>query len=256
MENKETLEGLRAEIDKIDLQLFALLQERLKIVGRVGALKKSQVGGKYIIRPGREALKVKKAFKQARDAGLDKKISQAVACIWREIISLSINFEEEANIVFNSAGSKETLWMLREYFGTYSTLIEKTSDQELLNSLREKKANIAAFNIERKPTSEPWWIELSKQTELSVFASVPLFPVNVKGADKLTLLVSNVTPEPCGEDKFIYVISKSIPADEKDTFEIISEYKGNYLVTSDEFYNNYQSKLSAKYLGCIAVFEF
>ncbi len=245
------LEELREQIDAIDERIFDLLQQRLKFVGQVGQLKKSSAAKQYIIRPGREALKVKKAFQQAKEAGFNDKISLAIASIWREIISLSINHEEEARIAFNK-NNKETLWLLREYFGPYSEQLQSVSDEESIKALQSGRANIAAFETPKVPTEDPWWLTLSKQTELNVFAAAPLFSAHGNS----TLLVSRVTPEPSGEDKFIYVVTGKLPSDAADTFEVISEYKGNLLVTSDEFYNNYQSDLKARYLGCFATFEF
>lgn len=247
------LEELRKHIDEIDEKLFDLLQQRLKLVEQVGHYKKKNHGGKYIIRAGREALKVRKAYDKSREAGYDDKISKAFANLWRELISLSINFEEEAKISFN-ANNKETLWILREYLGCYSTKLPAKDDSEVLENLKSGKANIAAFDIEAKPSAEPWWLQLSNQTELAVFAAAPIFSCNTDSTS-IRYLVSNVTPEPSGEDKFIYVATK-IPADEKESFEVLAEYKGTYLVQSDEFYNNYATKLQAKYLGCVAVLGF
>jgi chorismate mutase/prephenate dehydratase len=249
------LEELRQAIDQIDDKIFALLQQRLEIVGKVGKLKKTTASKQYIIRPGREALKVKKAFQQAKEAGFDDKISKAIASIWREMISLSINFEDPAKIALNTA-NKDVLWLVREYFGPYSDVVENKGDAEIIESLKSKKANIAAFAVEAKPASEPWWLALSKHSEFNIFASLPLFPLNSQLSTLTTLLVSNVTPEPCGEDKFIYVLSKPLSNGEKDNFEVLSEYKGSQLVASDEFYDNYHDKLGARYLGCIATFEF
>jgi len=249
------LEDLRKHIDEIDERLFSLLQERLKLVEQVGRFKKNTAAGKYIIRPGREALKVKKAYQVAREAGYNEKISKAFASIWRELISLSINFEEEAKIAF-SEKSPEMLYLLREYFGSYSEKLPYKNDDDALSALNNRAANIAAFAVQSKPTVEPWWLKLAGQTEFSIFAEVPLFPLTQPSTlNSHHFLISNVTPEPTGEDKFVYAASK-IPADELESFKIISEFKGNYLLLSDEFYNNYQSKLNAKYLGCFATFSF
>ncbi len=247
-----TLEELRERIDDIDQRLFELLQERLKVVGDVGKLKKSNGSGKYIIRAGREAVKVNKAFRQAIEAGYDKKTATAFASLWREIISLSINYEEVAKIAYNST-DPENVWKLREYIGPYTEKQAYNSDAEVFASLESGKANIASFTVQKKYDDEPWWLKISKNSELSVFASAPVFKSPSK---TLTLVVSKVAAEPSGEDKFLYVVSDKIPADEVDSFEVISQYKNYSLVSIDEFYNNYQSKLKAKYIGCYAVFEF
>ncbi len=250
------LEELRKNIDDIDDRLFDLLQQRLKIVDQVGRFKRTNASSQYIIRPGREALKVKKAHQQAVEAGLDETISKAIASIWREIISLSINFEDPAKIAYNSGKSKDTYWLLREYFGAYSEMVPYKLDKEVIKSLLTKTNNIAAFVVENNAGFSPWWLELTKHPNLSVFAAASIFAPRHGEDEPLTLLVSNVTPEPTGEDKFVYVITKPLPDEEKDNFEVISHYKENFLITSDEFYNNYQDKLGAKYIGCFAKFDF
>jgi hypothetical protein len=199
---------------------------------------------------------VKKAYQQSVEAGFDEKISKAIASIWREIISLSINFEEPAKVGYNHTKSKNTYWMMREYLGPYTETVQFKLDKEMIKSLEAKNINIAAFLVEANEGFEPWWLELTKHSSLSIFASAPIFPTKRYESRFPILLVSNVTPEPTGTDKFVYVISKPLPDDMKDNFEIISEHKNHSLVISDEFYDNYQDKLGAKYLGCFATFEF
>ena len=250
------LEDFRKQIDDIDSQLFSLLRDRLKIVEQVGELKKSTASEQYIIRPGREALKVKQAFQMAKQAGLDDKISQALASLWRDIISLSIQLESPAKIGYNHTKSKNTYWVVREYFGPYSETAQFKLDKEIIKSITTKKINVGAFIVEPNEGFEPWWVELTKHSNLSVFASAPIFSSKRYESKYPILLVSNVTPEPTGEDKFVYVISKPLPDDEKDNFEVISQHKNYSLVISDEFYSNYTDKLGAKYIGCFATFDF
>lgn len=251
MENKDTLNNLRNSIDEIDRKIFDLLQERLKIVSKVGEFKKSSDGGRYIIRPGREALKVMKAYQMSLEAGYNKKISKAIAHIWREMISLSINLEEPAIISLDKNNS-DLYFLVREYMGSYSTVNFTNSEDDALNELLNKKANIAAFEVFKDNTQKPWWVSILEHTNLTVFAKVPLFDEPEFGHK---LLVSNVAPEPYGNDIYLYVLNKKLPDDEKDSFNIIATYKNYSLAIAEEFYNKYQSKLEAKYIGCYAVLK-
>jgi chorismate mutase len=253
MQNKETLEDLRKKIDDLDEQLFLLLKSRLEIVEKVGHLKKSNNSEKYIIRAGREAQKVQKIFELAKNSGFNNKISTAFACIWREIISLSINHEEPALIAYNPSSDPTILWKLREYMGCYSDKLICKSDINCIEALTQKKANIAAFNLQKNYSSNPWWLELVNYPEFSVFTNIPLYTSGLNNEN--VFLVSAVSPEPIGKDRFLYVTSSEIPFNEVDNFETISEYKNYKLVICEEFYNNYQSKLKANYIGCYSIIE-
>ncbi len=240
------LEELRTQIDEIDERLFALLQQRLQVVGRVGEHKRSLGDNRYIIRAGREALKVQKAFQMAKEAGINEDTARAMAYLWRSIISLSINHEEK--LVLGCAGGAAGN-NLREFFGAYSNVRHLGSEDDVLKALTSNKVNVAGFSLDATPKKEPWWLGLSRQNDLNVFASAPLF---ADGAEA-TFLVSRVTPEPCGEDKFLYVISGKLPEEDEDNFTIISSFGEHHLAVSEEFYNDYQAKLKARYLGCYAV---
>jgi len=246
------LEELRSQIDEIDDGLFTLLQERLAVVGQVGEFKKASASEKYIIRSGREALKVKAIYNKAVSAGMDKKTALAMVSLWRLLIALSINHESAIKLAFAKTND-DMPWLLREYFGVFSGKTPTANDSQTLDMLTSGEANIGAFAIHGKPKAEPWWLAVSRQTELNIFASPELF--SVSGATPATLLVSKVTPEPSGEDKFFFVVSGRLPADCTDSFDVVSEYEGYLLVSSDEFYNDYSSKLNAKYIGCSAIFS-
>jgi chorismate mutase len=249
MENKDTLNYLRNNIDEIDRKIFDLIQERLKFVSKVGELKKSSDSQKYIIRPGREALKVMKAYQMSVEAGYNSKISKAIANIWREMISLSINLEEPA-IISLDKNNKDLYYLVREYMGSYSEVKHLNSEDEALTSLIDGKSNIAAVEVFKENNQLPWWVSIANHSQLCVFAKLPLFD-EPKFGNKM--LISNLVAEPCGNDIYLYVLSKKLPDDEKDSFNIISTYKNYSLATTDEFYNKYQSKLDAKYIGCYAV---
>jgi chorismate mutase len=61
-ELQKTLNLFRQDIDQIDHQIIALLEERMEIISQVGELKKSNKE-KFFIRSSREADMIKKPFK-------------------------------------------------------------------------------------------------------------------------------------------------------------------------------------------------
>jgi isochorismate pyruvate lyase len=83
------MDELRAEIDRIDLELVALLAERAAFIDRAVELKR--VGGL----PARAAARIDQVIANARDAatarGLDPEL---VTALWRQLVEWSVVCEE------------------------------------------------------------------------------------------------------------------------------------------------------------------
>lgn len=251
MENKTSLEELRKAIDDIDSHIFSLLEERAKIVDMVGAHKSLVNPDSSIIRPGREAVMVREVFKKAVSKGYNEKIALAFAVLWRNIISLSINLEEHTDIsVFPSDAGIASL--ARDYFGIFSNVSHKDSSEDAVNSILSGDSNIGVFGIEEKAGDVPWWkIVADNNDKISVFAGLPFFE---KDKPLSALVVARVKSEPTGKDKFVYVIEGDIPEDQSDNFEVIASHGISKLCLIDEFYNEYNTKLKGRYIGCFAIF--
>jgi chorismate mutase len=74
-------EAVRAEIERVDEAIVFLIDERLRLARRVGALKRS--AGLRVLDPSREAAVVRRAGTLARDRGLDDEAIREV--FWRLI---------------------------------------------------------------------------------------------------------------------------------------------------------------------------
>lgn len=241
-----SLEDLRKEIDKIDSEIFELLIKRLEFVKKVGSIKKSAGDSRSIIRPAREANMLRAIYKKAQDNKLAENISKGFASIWRQIISVSVNHEEETNISYIKS---ENIFHAKEYFGCFSNYLECKSHKEIFKNIESGKSNIAVFSINKKEGGKPWWLEMSEDHyDYSVFAGFPFF----ENSTVTSLAISNINPEPSGNDIFVYVLKGKLPKIMHDNFDVISEYESNYLLFSDEHYNEYNTKVDLKYIGCFA----
>lgn len=240
---KNNLENLRAEIDKIDDEIFSLLQKRLKIVEKVGHLKKSSVA-KPIIRPGREASMLQKAYDKAIKSGHSKKTALAFANLWRSIIILGVNFEDEIEILVRS--EKESKFA-REYLGNFASVKVKKTEKEIIKQLTECPKSISILEVQKNYTKEPWWLTAAKNPQLKIIAKLPLIGETQK---ENIYTFANITPEPTGNDRFVYIITGKIPRSLMDDAIIISKYKNHLLIELEEFYNDFEKPIDAKYLGC------
>lgn len=250
-----SVEELRKEIDSIDTKIFNLLLQRLEVVKRVGAVKKQTDNHKSIIRPAREAMMVKNIYSSALSKGLPENIALGFAYIWRQIISVAINLEEPTNISFLDNSECEYINYAREYFGIFSKFTGQKNPSDILKDIQNGKSNIAIFPIVKNEVTKPWWLEMSeKYYQFSVFCGFPFFE-NIKNSGGVTsLAVANITAEPCGDDVFVYVLKGKLPQMMADNFEVVSQFENYSLLFSRETFNDDNSKLDMKYIGCFAVF--
>lgn len=242
MENKNSLEQLRKEIDDIDGKIFSLLENRLDIVRQVGAYKNANDPNASIIRPGREAVMVKSIYNNALARGFSEKIALAFAVLWRNIISLSVNLEEKTVISLCSNNS-EVKRLSREYFGLFTDIVLEEEPSNAVKLLNDGEVSIAVFEVEASHSKKPWWLHLLEAgDELSIFAGLPFFE---KG-DVSTITVAKISPESTGNDKFVYVVEVDVPLG----LEVVSVFGDQKLC----FSSKKLSSENAKYLGCFAVF--
>ncbi len=252
-----SIEDLRKQIDKIDADIFNLLLQRLEVVKRVGEVKKQTDNHKSIIRPAREAMMVKNIYSSALSKGLPENIALGFAYIWRQIISVAINLEEPTNISFLDNSEGEYINYAREYFGIFSKFTGQKNSSDILKDIQNGKSNIAIFPIVKNEVTKPWWLDMSeKYYQFSVFCGFPFFE-GVNGNNKSgcnSLAIANITAEPCGDDVFVYVLKGKLPQMMADNFEVVSQFDNYSLLFSRETFNDDNSKLDMKYIGCFAVF--
>jgi len=94
------LADLRLQIDTLDAQLLALLNQRARVAEQVGAIKRAE--GSPFFRPDRVAQVIEGL--QARNAG--PLLNQHVGAIWREIMSACLALEAPQRVaVLGPAGT-------------------------------------------------------------------------------------------------------------------------------------------------------
>lgn len=242
------LEHLRQEIDKIDEQIFELLIERLKFVSKVGEHKKSEESKRPILRPGREAKMIQNIFDKAKQQGLSDNVALGFSNIWRSIIASAINHEDELKILISKPNEAQKTTICRDYMGPFTEVKILENDAEILAKLKNNESNISIFEAEENYSNTPWWLKISENEELNIFARLPL--INNQNADSYFFAVSNIKPEPTGNDKFIYSIKGDIPASFSGEYDIISTHKDFKLIEANDFLIDFSQNFAGRYLGC------
>jgi chorismate mutase len=122
------MQALRRQVDRIDLKMLQLLQQRTKLSGQIGKMKRRH--GAVIYVPERERELV------ARLTRLSKVLSpRAVAAIYREILSSSRAAQGQAPIGLLQASASLVLPASRACFGACDQFSPKKTWAELVKGL-------------------------------------------------------------------------------------------------------------------------
>lgn len=197
-----TLLNLRAQIDSIDDQIIELLKARVDIVKKVGELKKETSASQSFIRAGREAKMLRDLTKKA----IGVFPPQAIATMWRMVISTSLSIEQEMLIYVHSGLDKNCFWLAREYFGTFLDIFEEQDAQKLINSVANHPSAVGVLPLIDN-SQNPWWVRPEGESNnIYVFARIP-FIDEKSDFVKPVLAIANTSPEPTDEDISLFSIT-------------------------------------------------
>ncbi|MBU6140601.1 MAG: chorismate mutase [Proteobacteria bacterium] len=184
------LKDLRKEIDAIDEQLISLLKQRMKVVKKVGALKKKN-GEKFFIRSAREADMIKILLKKT---GKDLPKSLVID-IWRKLITAA-NMCEQPLRIASSHPQQEHL--LHNFYSSEVPITHFKKEKEVISALKNGEALIGIFALPPH-NSEKWWdslpenfyvftrIPFAEKSEIKLVAVAAKEPE--KSSDDVTLIV-------------------------------------------------------------------
>lgn len=165
------LADLRLQIDSLDAQLLALLNQRARVAEQVGAIKRAE--GSPFFRPDRVAQVIEGL--QARNGG--PLLNQHVGAIWREIMSACLALEAPQRVAVLGPAGTFSEQAAVEYFGSAANLILCSSFDEVFHATA---AGTAQFGV----------VAIENSTEGVVTRSLDLFlrsPVHVVG--EVSLLI-------------------------------------------------------------------
>ncbi|MFA4994451.1 MAG: chorismate mutase [Bdellovibrionales bacterium] len=199
--DKQALADLRAQIDKIDSVLHDLLRERAEIIDHVRRLKGKQ---HLYIRPGREAQMVRALA--GRPQG--KIPDGLVVRLWREMISAFTLLEGPLKVAVTVPAKDSDLWDLaRDFYGSFTPLMEVPSAVAAIKAVQAEKATIAVVPFPQIKDKDAWWPLLAgdKKNILTVFATLPFEVLkagrsNARKSMPSGLVIGKLYPELTGDD--------------------------------------------------------
>jgi chorismate mutase / prephenate dehydratase len=135
------LPGLRARIDRLDLELVRLLGERAEVAALIGRLKARE--GDAVFDPGRENAVISRAVQQ----GAGRLPARSVEAIFREIISASRALEAPTRVAFLGEEGGFGHEAAATRFGGSAFCAPHAQADSLLSALQARSADFGCFPI-------------------------------------------------------------------------------------------------------------
>ena len=154
--------GLRTQIDRLDRDLLALLNQRAALAQHVGDLKKKE--GSVAFRPEREA-QVIDGLKAVNPGPLK---SDSVAPIWREIMSACRALETPTRVAFLGPIGTFSEEAARGFFGSSIVKVPCANFDEVLHATTSGAADFGVVPVENSS-------EGVVTRSLDLFLTTPLF---------------------------------------------------------------------------------
>ncbi|MFG1424969.1 chorismate mutase [Roseixanthobacter glucoisosaccharinicivorans] len=196
-----SLEVLRAEIDRVDGEVLALLNARAAIVAEVGAGKATSGGP--VFRPGRQAALLRRLL--SRNAGpqtAQTQTAQTLVQVWTAIIAGSI-LQQKPDFRVAVAGDGDEARLAQSFFGAAIPQSRFAKPAEALEALVSGQADAAVL-----PAGGSWWLDVPQGVR--IVAAAPL--LRAKDAPAGALILTRSEGDPSGADLMLVRLSGAPPA--------------------------------------------
>lgn len=215
------LEQLRRRIDEIDNRLQDLLTERVDIVSRVAASKRTD-GGIAPHQPAREAEIIRRLV--ARNHG--PLPSATLVRMWRELLAATTRLQGPFTVAVYAPPEAPGFYDLaRDQYGSHTPLLSYRSTGQVIRAVTEGQAVIGVLPIPEEEEPDPWWRHLLSPREDAphVIARLPFGPrgnARNDGADALA--IGRGTPQPTGRDRTLFVTENAADISRGRIFSTLS----------------------------------
>src|SRR4051812_426509 len=150
------LEDLRRRIDGIDDKMQDLLIERMEIVGRVAASKRS-AGGVPAHQPAREAEMLRRLVSR-NHGGLPP---ASLVRIWRELLAATTRAQGSFTIAVYAPPEAQGFWDLaRDHYGSQTPILAYRTTGQVIQAVTEGQAAVGVLPMPQEEEPDPWWRHL------------------------------------------------------------------------------------------------
>ncbi len=192
------LPALRAELDRIDDQLHALLMQRARVVERVAVS-----GKRTAFRPGREASIVRRLLHR-HGGGLP---AQTLVRIWRELLAGTTAMQGPFAVAVCEANAGAGFTQAaREHFGALTPLHVHRSPAEVMAAVSGGAASVGVLPCptETETPRNAWWTALLHNDEprIHVVARLPFWTPRAEGAPTVqSMVIAAIAPDASERDR-------------------------------------------------------
>ncbi len=205
MSEPPTLADLRAEIDRIDAEMHALLIERGRVIDRLIEIKTRQGGGSAF-RPAREASMMRAIVKRHRG----RLPVDTVESIWRVIIStltyVQAPYRVHIDVSRGDAGMRDSA---RFHFGFTVPCVPHFGAQAVIDAVGASGGDLGMFALDGSPGAGAWWTQLAPTEAPKIIARLPF----VERADHPAGMPVFVISKPLADGAARDVVLESVTLD-------------------------------------------
>ena len=194
------LAALRAELDRIDDSLHALLMARATVVEGVAAL---GTQGKVALRPGREADIIRRLLRNH----IGPLPRQVLPRMWRELLAGTTGMQRSYVIsVCESDPGHGFVQCAREHFGALTALRVHRTPAQAIGEVSAGRAIAAVLPMpaEEEQPALAWWTALLHRDEprIHIVAKLPFWSPRPEGAPLVqALVVAAAAPDASADDR-------------------------------------------------------
>lgn len=190
----ESVESIRAEIDRLDDAILGLLAERLRLGDSIAAAKPAGLP----IRPGREITMLRRLI-AAAPAHVERDL---VVEVWRSLIAANVRRQRVIDVYVGGGRSDPTRLydIARRHFGARARVQHVGEPQAALQKVAEKPEDcVAVTPWPTAPGVGSWWPALSESRfhKLHLIAGLPLVGTGEEGE---ACVFAAADPEEAGGD--------------------------------------------------------
>nr|MEA2799576.1 hypothetical protein [Phenylobacterium sp.] len=191
-----SLDEVRRRIDAIDAELLRLVVERASLAHVVKAAKAAAGdGGKFGLRPGREAMLLRRLLAGPRNGASPGLIVR----VWRELIGDSLATQGPFHLsVWGGRDAARAVEVARLRFGVAPALRQVARPEDALVGAR----TLGGVAVCALAPDSAWWGRLLAEPKLKVFAALPCLAA---WGPMAALAVAEVEVEPTGADNTFWV---------------------------------------------------
>ena len=194
---------MRREVDRLDNAMVDLLVDRLQAVRAIAGLKQRVAAGQPAIRPGREAVILRRLIERAGE----RFPAGTLVRMWRELLAATTRAQAPLVVAACVPAGQPELWdMARDHFGSQSPIRRTTSTSQALRLLADRSVQLAVLPLPDE--HDPWWSSLldTSVRPLRVVARLPFAPAAAYPEGSGAYVVAAIEPDPSGADVSLLAI--------------------------------------------------